>query len=212
MSAGIVTVAQQKGGAGKTTLAVQLAVTLAADGRRVVLIDIDPQKSGSAWHAVRDGKLGGENTIALTSIAGWKLDSALNRQAREADVVIIDSPPHAETEAKAAIRAADLVLVPLQPSPMDLWAIDPTLDLADAHGAAPLIVLNRVPPRGKLADTMRAALAERNLPVSAAQLGNRQAFAASMMNGRGVVETDKRSPAADEIRRLAAEVRERLAV
>ena len=212
MSAGIVTVAQQKGGCGKTTLAVQLAVTLAADGRRVALIDIDPQKSSSAWYAVRDGKLGGENTIALTSIAGWKLDSALNRQTREADVVIIDSPPHAETEAKAAIRAADLVLVPLQPSPMDLWAIDPTLNLADAHGTAPLIVLNRVPPRGKLADTMRAGLAERNLPVSAAQLGNRQAFAASMMNGLGVVETDKRSPAADEIRRLAAEVRERLAV
>ena len=211
MSAGIVTVAQQKGGAGKTTLAVQLAVTLAADGHRVALIDIDPQKSGSAWHAVRDGKLGGENTITLTSIAGWKLDSALNRRAREADVVIIDSPPHAETEARAAIRAADLVLVPLQPSPMDLWAIDPTLDLADAHGAAPLIVLNRVPPRGRLADTMRAGLAERNLPVSAAQLGNRQAFAASMMNGLGVVETDKRSPAADEIRRLAAEVLERLA-
>ena len=87
MSAGIIAVAQQKGGAGKTTLAVQLAVTLAVNGQRVGLIDIDPQKSSSAWHAVRDKKIGAENTIVLASIAGWKLDTALNRQTRNVDVV-----------------------------------------------------------------------------------------------------------------------------
>ena len=211
MSAGIITVAQQKGGAGKTTLAVQLAVALAVAGHRVALIDIDPQKSAGAWHAVRTATIGAENTVVLASVAGWKLDSELNRRVRDADVVIIDSPPHAETEAKAAIRAADLVLVPLQPSPMDLWATDPTLELAGVQGAASLIVLNRVPPRGRLVGHMRDALAERNLPVSGAELGNRQAFAASMMRGFGVVESHKRSMAADEIRRLAAEVQEKLA-
>lgn len=209
MAAKIVTIAQQKGGAGKTTLAAQLSVAFAIDGAQVALIDIDPQRSASAWHAMREERAD-DTPITLSTVSGWKLDGEIARLKGGHDLVVIDSPPHAETEAKAAIRSADLVLAPIQPSPMDLWAIEPTLALAERQAAALLLVLNRVPARSRLADQLRSTLAARALPVADATLGNRQAFAASMMAGAGVVESHRRSSAATEIRALVTEIRTRL--
>ncbi len=211
MAAKVLTIAQQKGGAGKTTLAAQLAVAFAAAGRRVAVIDIDPQRSLAAWHKVRgDSKPAAAHPLHLTEIAGYRVTNEISRLLHGHDLLIIDSPPHAETEAKVAIRAADLVVVPVQPSPMDVWAIKPTLDLAKAEKVAVLVVLNRVPPRGKIIETIRAMLAADALPVAGASIGNRLAFASSMMAGRAVVETDPRSAAATEIRALAQEIGARL--
>lgn len=210
MPAHVITIAQQKGGAGKTTLAAQLAVTWAR-GRgqapqRVAVIDIDPQRSLAGWHGVRSGTLEDGGGIRLTEVAGWRLSTELDRLRADHDWIIIDSPPHADTDAKAAIRAADLVLVPVQPSPMDLWAIGPTLEAARKEKRRAVVVLNRMPPRGTLPERITTELAEKEIPVATTTLGSRVAFAASMMEGLGVVETQPRAIAAQEIRALAAEV------
>lgn len=209
MAATIITIAQQKGGAGKTTVAAQLAVAWAKGRKSVAIVDIDPQGSLTAWHMARRRTLDDQDAggIHLSTVAGWRLGTELDRLRQDFDLVIVDSPPHAETEAKAAIRAAALVLVPVQPSPMDLWAIGPTIEVARKEKRPYLLVLNRMPPRGKLADQVTAKLAEDAMPVAKATLGNRMPFAASMMEGRGVSETAARSPAAQEIKALADEVR-----
>ena len=134
----------------------------------------------------------------------------VDRMKSRHDLVIIDSPPHAETEAKAAIRTADLVLVPIQPSPMDIWATAPTLALARSERVPVLLVLNRMPPRGRLIEQMRAKLEAEGLPVAAATIGNRIAFAASMLEGRSTLEQAPRSAAAMEISALANEIASRL--
>jgi chromosome partitioning protein len=211
MAAKIITIAQQKGGAGKTTLAAQLGVAFSAAGKKVALVDIDPQASLAAWHQVR------KNTPADTSrplemvqVAGYRATNELTRLKRANDIVIIDSPPHAETEAKVAVRAADLVLIPVQPSPMDIWATGATMDLARTSKVPVLLVLNRVPPRGKVIDMMRQQLAKDKLPVATAALGNRVAFVASMLEGQAVVETAPGSAASTEIRNLVKEIESKL--
>lgn len=208
MAATVITIAQQKGGAGKTTLAAQLAVALSNGGRRsIALVDIDPQGSLSRWFAVRQQRLGEDaGGLRLSGITGWRLSTELDRLRDSVEVVIVDTPPHAETEAKAAIRAAGVLLVPVQPSPMDLWATQPTLEAARKEKTPARLVLNRMPPRGNLVDTIVAEVEKLELPVTATRLGNRVAFAASMMDGLGVLETAARGQAAQEIRALAEEV------
>ncbi|MBI1179188.1 MAG: AAA family ATPase [Alphaproteobacteria bacterium] len=205
MPAKTIAVAQQKGGAGKTTLAAHLGVALAGMGRKVALFDVDPQKSLTAWFEMRK-QAGKADGLSFSSFEGWKASSEIARARAAADVIIIDSPPHAETAARLAIREADLVIVPVQLSPMDLWAMRTTLQMADREKARVLLVLNRVPPRGKMADELRASLAKDNLPLAVTSLGNRMAFAASLLDGLGVTEAQPSSVAAGEIRALADEV------
>jgi chromosome partitioning protein len=205
MSAKILAVAQQKGGAGKTTIAVQLGVWWACQGRKVTFVDVDPQGSMKAWHALRS-ESGLEGSPYASDVAGWKLSSEIDRLKRENDIIIVDTPPHAETDARVAVRAAELILVPVQPSPMDWWATKPTLDMAAKEKTKSLLVLNRLPARGKLADAIRAKIEEAGLNLATASLGNRSAFAVSMMEGKGVAETQPRGTAAAEIEALAKEI------
>lgn len=104
------------------------------------------------------------------------------------------------------MRAAELILVPVQPSPMDWWATKPTIDMAVKEKTKSLVVLNRLPARGKLADIIRAKIEEAGLKLATATLGNRSAFAVSMLEGRGVAETQPRGVAAAEVAALAAEI------
>ena len=208
MLAKVITVAQQKGGAGKTTVVAQLAVLWATQGLKVALVDIDPQASLTAWHMARrrhhrDQEAGG---IQLSTVGGWRLASEMARLRHDFDMVLVDSPPHADSDARVAIRAADLVVIPLQPSPMDLWAIAPTLDLTRKEKRPFLIVLNRMPARGNLPEDILAHLNKDNIPVCSASLGNRLPFAASMMQGAGVLETHPKSAAADDLKAVAMAV------
>ncbi|EME69594.1 chromosome partitioning ATPase [Paramagnetospirillum caucaseum] len=207
MAAKAVTIAQQKGGAGKTTIAAQLAVAFARAGRRVGLLDIDPQGSLAAWYDIRKALV--EETgggITFVQASGWRLSTELERLKRDVDLVLIDSPPHAETEVRIAVRAADLILVPMQPSPMDLWATGPTLDMARKEKSPALMVFNRTPSRGKLVDAVRKKIKDSEVPVAQTVLGNRVAFAASMMEGKGVVESNPSHTATKEIKALADEI------
>jgi chromosome partitioning protein len=209
MAARIVTVAQQKGGAGKTTLVAHLAVAWAKEGRTVGVVDIDPQASLTKWFAER-ARVKDAVAIELRCVAGWRVQGEVEKLARTVELVLVDSPPHAETESKIAVRAADLVLVPAQPSPMDLWATKATLDLARSEKRPALVVLNRMPARGRLADQMRGKFAELGSPVAEAALGSRVAFASSLLEGRGISEQSPSSAAAQEMAALAAEILKRL--
>lgn len=209
----VLTIAQQKGGAGKTTLAAQLAAALAKDDISVATLDADPQGSLSLWYTARSASLGERNTIIHAPVQGWRLKKEAERYASECDVVIIDSPPHAESEATIAIRAADLVLIPLQPSPMDLWACRPTIKAAQDESTQALIVLNRVPPRTKLTAAITEKLNELDVTTAKTMLGNRISYASSLMEGKGVVETESASNAAvKEIKALVKELMKHEAV
>ena len=124
----VITIAQRKGGAGKTTLAAQLAMAWAKSGVRVSVLDIDPQGSLAAWVELRRARLG-SNAVGFdfAALPGWRAASWIEDQVRRTDLVVIDNPPHAETEAQIAVRAAGLVIIPAQPSPLDLWATEATL-------------------------------------------------------------------------------------
>ncbi|MDX5361129.1 MAG: ParA family protein [Alphaproteobacteria bacterium] len=202
----VITIAQQKGGAGKTSLAAHLGAHWARKGKRVALLDLDPQQSLSAWFAMRQDLGHDSGHLTLRPSSGWRATTEVRRLGEEADVILIDCPPHAETSGRVAIRSADLVVVPCQLSPMDIWASRPTLEMVEKEGRPALLVLNRVPPRGKLADELRARMAKDGLPLAKASLGNRMGFAASLMDGLGVSEAEPRSKAAREIAALATEI------
>lgn len=205
MTAKIFTVAQQKGGAGKTTLAAHLAVAFAKIGKKVAVVDIDPQRSLSDWHRRRGERLG-DAGILLSQVQGWRARAEVEKLARDHDLVVVDSPPHAETEAKIAVRAADLVIVPLQPSPMDVWATRPTLAMAEQEQSPTLLVLNRVPPRANLTEEMMIEVKRYGAKVAKARIGNRVAFAGTLAEGRAVGELGAKNRAAQEIDALAKEI------
>ena len=210
MTATVLTVAQQKGGAGKSTLAIHLAVAWSGAGRKVAIVDIDPQASVSHWDERRGGNGNGE-LPHVVKLSGWRTAGEVERLGREHDIVLIDSPPHADTDARIAVRAAQLVLVPMQPSLMDLWATQATLDMAKAERVAALIVLNRVPARSRAAEEVAAEVANLGVPLAEARIGNRVALASAMHRGKGITEYEASSTAAQEIEALAREILGRVA-
>ena len=204
----MITIAQRKGGAGKTTLAAQLAVAWASSGARVALLDIDPQASLAAWVALRRARLGDAAIgFEFAAVPGWRAEQWIADRAREADFVVVDGPAHIETEARIAVRAAGLVLIPVQPSPLDLWATEATLAMARDERRAVVAVLNRVPPRSTATERIAADLANLGVALAANRIGNRIALVHAMAQGLGVHETAAASPAAAEIGALAAELR-----
>jgi chromosome partitioning protein len=202
----ILAVAQRKGGAGKSTLAANLAAALAAEAGPIALVDIDPQQTLAHWHQERAKQGSRAAPIAFEAPSGWRLTGVVERLRRGEGIVVLDTPPHNEADAKLAIRAADLVLVPLQPSRADLWAMEATLGLAEAERRPYRLVLNRLPPSGRLRDQVIAELAARKLPLMAETLGNRSAFGEALGRGLGVTEAAPKGLAAAEIRALAKAV------
>lgn len=205
MSHTVITIAQQKGGAGKTTVAAHLAVVLSQRGKRVAVIDIDPQGSLTQWHAIREERFGkGFTGMTFSAISGWRAAGEITRLKRDHDFIIIDSPPHTEADAKTAIREADLVLLPVQPSPTDLWATAATLKLAKDEKKLVKVLLNRVSPNSKLAQAAVDTLGAEDVLDN--MLGNRVAFAAALFEGRTANETNPAHVAAQEVKDIANEI------
>jgi chromosome partitioning protein len=206
----VVAVAQRKGGAGKSTLAANLAAAFAGLGERVALLDTDPQKTLHHWHEAR-GRAGAKaGVLDFAAPAGWRVPGTCDSYRRSHDVILLDTPPHDDTDARIAIRAADLVLVPLQPSAADLWSMGATLELARAEKRRAVLTLNRVPAQGRLGEDVARELRAQGLTLLDTPLGNRAAFASAFASGLGVTEAAPRSVAADEVRALAAAVRQAL--
>ena len=199
----VITVAQQKGGAGKTTLVANLAAALAAD-RRVAVLDIDPQHSLVRWHALRAGR--DVPAITLSDHSGWRLAAELDRLRRTHDVVLVDSAPHIDTDARRAIRGADLVVVPVQPSPPDIWAAEGTLKLAAEEKRPACLILNRFAGSARLRDATARELTARHMVPLPMTLGNRAAFCTAFGQGLGITEAAPKTLAAAELRALLAGV------
>ncbi|MGL4311143.1 MAG: ParA family partition ATPase [Paracoccaceae bacterium] len=204
MAGTVITIAQQKGGSGKTTLAVNLAVAFSKAGRSVAVLDTDPQGSLGRWFMARRDLLG-EAGIEFSTASAWGVSYECEKLKRQVEVIIIDTPPKVDADLRPALREADLVLVPVAASHVDLWATDSVLDLARREGKRTLLVMNRVKAGTRLAAEVAEAAAGMDAELAASRLSNRVVYAETLGQGRGVSEAGK-SPATDEVQALAKEV------
>jgi chromosome partitioning protein len=201
-----IAVAAQKGGAGKTTVTVHLAVAAMLADERVAIVDTDPQRTALAWAQTR-----GSQTPMV--VATTRVDEAKREALSDGyTVLLIDTPPVAAATTTAYLRAADFVLVPLRPSAFDLTTLDQTLALVRAAQAAGAIVLNACPARAPEISEARALCADVDLPLAPVELGDRRAYSRAVQSGRAVQEFDPKGAAADEIARLWNYVHTRMTV
>lgn len=193
----VISILSQKGGAGKTTIAVNLAVCAYLQGWSVALVDIDPQASAANWADLRE--LDEPVTIALPAT---RIKKAIETsQNSDADLVIIDSAPMSESATIAAARASDFVLVPCRASILDLSAIATTLDLCSAVKANIGIVLNGVKSKSLNIEAQKA-LEQFDYPVASVTLWDRVDYVRSLLSGQGVMEYNVSGKASQEIRQL----------
>ena len=198
----VVTVAQQKGGSGKTTLAANLAVEFRRRGLRVALLDTDPQGSLGRWFMARRDRLG-DPGMEFSTASAWGVSYECEKLKKQADVVIVDTPPKVDADLRPALREADLVLVPVAASMVDLWATDGVFDLIGREGRRAVIVLNRVKAGTRLGLEVAEAAGKVG-GVAGAALGQRVIYAETL--GQGLGATEARGTAAAEVSRLADEV------
>ena len=206
----IVALLNQKGGVGKTTLALHLAGEWSREGKRVTVIDADPQGSALDWSAQR-AKEGVPRLFGVLGLARDTLHREAPELARDADHVIIDGPPRVAGLLRSALLAADLALIPAQPSPFDGWASAEMLRLLEeARIFRPQLVarfvLNRCPARTVITSETAEGLADHDPPVLTSRVGQRVVFADAARTGRLAFDMDAANAATREIAALAAEV------
>jgi chromosome partitioning protein len=197
----VITFAQQKGGAGKTTLVAHLAAAWAEAGRSVALIDLDPQQSLTRW-----AKLRADPAIAVLESKDYRAGADIKSAKRAHDFVLVDCPGAASSLLENAIRESDLVIAPCQPSVMDVWALESVIATAGRLKRPLRVLLNRMPPRLGTLEEVLAALGPSRALLLASQLGNRNAFSKAMLDGRTAPELGARATAAAEIYGLRAEL------
>ncbi len=195
----VIAIASQKGGSGKTTLAVHLATRAAEAKRESCVIDTDPQATAAAWSDWRGDFL---PVVVTTPPArlGRTIESAVKNGV---DFIVIDTPPHADAAAREAIKAADIVLVPTKPRAFDLAALEPIADLVSFAKTPAYVVLNAVPAGATvLAEEARSTAKEMGLDICPVELGDRAAFHRSSAKGETASEIEPDGKAAAEIKAL----------
>ncbi len=201
----------QKGGTGKTTLGIHLAVQAMRDGLPIVLVDVDPQASASTWWQRRAA-----DEPALVQGNGQELPAILDQaSARGYALAIVDTAPHSSAQAIACARASDWIYIPTRPAILDLDAISATTELATAVQTPARILLNACPPpiRGveaRIVVEAREALTRYGIPVCEVAISQRAAYSHALIDGRAVSEFEARGKAAAEIGALWRIAREDL--
>lgn len=203
----IVGVLNQKGGVGKTTLSVNLAAALTRSGARVLLIDADPQGSALDWAAARQS----EPLFSVVGLPRATVHKEIGTIGKGYDHIIIDGPPRVTDLARSAIMASDLVLIPVQPSPYDVWAADEVVKLIDEARVYKEKLKNCFVVNRKIANTaigrdVREALSSYPVHVLNASVTQRVVFAEAAARGQAVYEIDPRGSAAEEVQAALAEL------
>ena len=194
----IIAIISQKGGAGKTTLAVHLATAATSAGHTAAVIDLDPQATAASWGDRRTAE-----APEVISGQAARLPALVNAARQNgADFLVLDTAPNADQVVSLAARAADLVLIPCRAATFDLEAIETTLMLARAALKPAYVVLNAVPPRSSVGKEAAEGLAARGAQVAPHQLTHRAAFAHGVIDGRSAQEFEPHGKAADEIEAL----------
>lgn len=188
----------QKGGSGKTTISLNLAIAATLKGQSAVVIDLDPQQSAARWARLRTI----EAPVILSGHGPNVADLVERARDGGADLVIIDTAPKSENAALAAARLADLILIPCQPSSLDLDAISDSVNIATLAKRPAMFVLNNCRASSSLAEEAQEALKSYKLPIASVRLGNRVAFVKSLSEGQGVLEFEPKGAAAREIAQL----------
>ncbi|WP_033074662.1 ParA family protein [Sphingopyxis sp. MWB1] len=202
----VLALASQKGGSGKTTLSGHLAVQAQLAGAGpVVLIDIDPQGSLADWWNERETDL---PAFAQTTVARLASDLEILRQ-QGFKLAVIDTPPAITMAIQSVISVAELIVVPTRPSPHDLRAVGATVDLCERAGKPLVFVVNAATPKAKITSEAAVALSQHGT-VAPVTLHHRTDYAASMIDGRTVMEVDPNGRSADEVRQLWSYMNDRL--
>jgi chromosome partitioning protein len=203
----ILSILNQKGGVGKTTLSISLAAAWAARKQRVLLVDADPQGSALDWVAAR-----GEQAAPFQAIGMAKpiLHVELPKMRKDFDAILIDGPPRVYDVAKSAVMASDAVLIPVLPSQFDAWAAEETVKLLQECAAykptlKSAFVINRKIANTAIGRDIAKALKQYPIPVLSASMCQRVAFA-ECAHGKTVFEMDPDSAASREAQVLAREV------
>lgn len=211
MSGLVITIAQQKGGSGKTTVSANLAIGFLRRGKSVALVDIDPQGSLGRWFMTRiETEAGPVDQLEFATSSAWGITYEVRKLSENHDIVIIDTPPKADSDLRPALRVADLVIVPVSVSHVDLWATEGVLDLARREDKEALIVLNRARKNTRLGAEVALAAEKLNARIAEATLANRVIYAEALGQGRGAAE-GRKTPAQAEVDALTSEVAEVLA-
>ncbi|WP_375616325.1 ParA family partition ATPase [Bartonella sp. AP58NXGY] len=206
----IIGLLNQKGGVGKTTLSVNLAASFARTGARVLLIDVDPQGSALDWAAARED-------APLFSVIGLPratVHKEITQIGHSYDHIIIDGPPRVTDLVRSALMASDLVLIPVLPSPYDIWAADGIVKLIDEarvykENLKSAFVINRKIVNTAIGRDVNEALGiYHSVHVLSSSVAQRVIFAEAAAQGKAVYEVDKQGPAAAEIEAVAAEIKE----
>jgi chromosome partitioning protein len=201
-----IAILSQKGGAGKTTVALHLAVAAVQDHLNTLVVDLDPQASAAKWGDRRQAEL----PVVVSSHASRLAAVLDNAWANDGQLAILDTAPHSDSIAVQAARAADLILVPCRPAILDLEAIASTLDLVRAVGKPALALLNAIAPVGTEADEAAEAITGLDAEVCPVRLVSRVAFSRALITGLTAQEFEPDGKAAREIHSLHMFICERV--
>ena len=203
----VITISQQKGGTGKTTLAVHLALAfIKYHNLKVAIIDTDPQGSLGKWFMIRQEKKLSDDNLTFKTASLWGAQYESKSLKKDNDIVIIDTPPKIESDARPSIESADLVLIPMAASHVDFWATGAIVEIAKKANKKILIQINRANQRSKLISKTNDFIKSLNLSATKTIIGNRQIFASSMGEGKTAVEKQKKSNAVEEIKNLSEQI------
>ena len=203
----VLTISQQKGGSGKTTIAVHLALAfIKYHNLKVAVIDTDPQGSLGKWFMIRTEKKLSNDNLTFKTASLWGAQYESKALKKDHDIVIIDTPPKIESDARPSIESADLVLIPVAASHVDFWATGAIVEIAKKANKKILIQINRSSQRSKLISKTNEFIKSLNLSATKTIIGNRQIFASSMGEGKTAVEKQKKSNAVEEIKQLSEQI------